>query len=180
MTQKVLVINGSPRKDGNTSMMADAFIDGAISTGNEAKRIDVGFMDIGGCKGCNYCLANEGECCQKDDMQDLYPLLREYDVWVYATPIYYFSFPAQFKAFMDRMFCGIANPFGKKKTMLLTVFEDKDETISKPLVDTYKIGSAYAGYENLGVLTINNCFEKGAIAGNPKLDVAREMGAAIV
>lgn len=66
---------------------------------------------IAGCLGCNYCFSHEGACVQQDDMQQFYPDLHWADVLVYATPLYCFTYPAQLKAFQDRMFCGIAKSF---------------------------------------------------------------------
>jgi len=179
MSRNILVVTGSPRKGGNTSIMADTFIEGARGAGHKVTRVDAGLANINGCIGCQYCFAHQGECFQKDDMQDIYPLIRACDTLVYATPIYYFTFPAQFKAFMDRMFCGLANPFGTKNTALLTVFEDKDETISKHIIDTYRIGVAYSKWNDLGVVAINNCFEKGAIESDPRLEEVRTFGASL-
>ena len=177
--EDILVVTGSPRVNGNTSMLADAFIEGAESAGNAVTRVDVGRAKIAGCLGCNYCFSHEGECCQEDDMQELYPLLRRCDTLVYATPIYCFTFSAQIKAFMDRMFCGIAMPFSVKSTVLLTVFEDKDHSISKHIIDTYRALTAYSGMEDKGVVAVGSVFEKGALAGNPGLEEARRLGAGL-
>lgn len=90
----ILVVTGSPRAGGNTSMLADAFIEGAESAGNAVTRVDVGRADIAGCLGCNYCFSHEGACCQVDDMQEIYPLLHRCDTLAYVTPIYCFTFSA--------------------------------------------------------------------------------------
>lgn len=175
----ILVVTGSPRVGGNTSMLADAFIGGAQAAGNEVTRFDAGLADIKGCLGCNYCFAHDGMCCQEDDMQHAYPLLRRCDTLAYVTPIYYFTFSAQIKAFMDRMFCGIAKPFSVKSTVLLTAFEDKDRSISKHMIETYRALTAYSGMEDKGVVAVGSVFEKGAIARNPGLVEARELGASL-
>lgn len=177
----ILVVHGSPRKGGNSSMLADAFIEGARAAGNQVTRLDVGNLDIHGCLGCEYCFSHEGACVQDDDMQKLYPQMSGKDVIVYAIPMYYYTYPAQIKAFMDRMFCAVGNPgmFSFARTALLVAFEDKDASTADGLVQSFRIAANYCKQEVIGEVLVNNVYEKGAIAGNPGLDRARELGASI-
>ncbi len=179
MAHKILVAYGSPRQDGNSSMLAESFAKGAREAGSEVFCVDVGRADIKGCLGCEYCFTHEGNCCQQDDMQKIYPLLRVCDTLVYATPVYCFTFTAQIKACMDRMFCGIARPFAVKSTVLLTVCEDKDESIFQHIVGTYRALSAYSGWNDKGVVTVHNVYKQGDILGNPKLEDAYKLGIAV-
>ncbi len=179
MAKKILVVHCSPRQGGNSSMLADSFIEGAEAAGNEVKRIDVGHAHIAGCKACEYCFSHEGQCVQQDDMQQFYPLLREYDVLVWATPLYFYNFPAQLRAFQDRMFCQIGSPFSIKATALLLCFEDADATRADPAIASYRVCADYCKLENLGEVIVNSVYEKGAIAGNAGLDQARDLGASI-
>lgn len=75
---KIVVLNGSPRKGGNTEIMAQAFAEAARKNQNEVSVLDVASMNICGCLGCKYCWAHKGECVQKDDMGkvlQLWPML---------------------------------------------------------------------------------------------------------
>lgn len=175
----ILVVTGSPRKGGNSDMLADAFIGGIDASKHEVRRIDAGRAQIAPCRACEYCFAHEGTCVQDDDMQKFYPDLHWADMIVYATPMYYYSYPAQIKAFMDRMFCGIAKPFGITKTALLLCFEDKDAATSEGVVKSFEIAAAYCKQEVVGEVLVNNVYAKGAIAGNPGLDRARELAAGL-
>ena len=176
----ILVVHGSPRKGGNSDMMADAFIEGAQSAGNEVKVARVGNARIAGCMACEYCFTHGGECAQKDAMTDLYPLLEWAEVVVYAFPLYYYSYPAQVKAFMDRQFCAIGGrKFGYRKVALLMPFEDKDITTADGLVKSFEIAMNYCKYEILGTVLCNATYEKGAIAGKPALEECRALGASI-
>lgn len=179
MAKKILVVHTSPRKGGNSSMLADKFIEGAQAAGNDVTRIDVGNAKINGCKACEYCFKHDGECVQKDEMQDYYPLLHEADVLVFATPMYYYNFPAQMRAFQDRMFCGIAKPFNIPETALLLCFEDKDITTARAAVESFHIAADYCKQEVIGEVLVNNVYEKGAIEGNPGLQEAYDLGASI-
>ena len=176
----ILVVHGSPRKGGNSQMMADAFIEGATEAGNEIRTVHVGTAKIGGCLACEYCFSHGGECCQKDDMQPIYDDLEWAEIVVYAFPLYYYSYPAQVKAFMDRQFCAIGGrKFAMKKAALLMPFEDKDITTADGLVKSFEIAMNYCHQEIIGIVLCNNTYEKGAIEGKAELDKCRELGASI-
>ena len=176
----ILVVVGSPRRNGNSQMMADAFAQGAREAGNEVRQAQVGTAKIGGCLACEYCFTHGGECVQKDDMTALYDQLEWAEIVVYAFPLYYYSYPAQVKAFMDRQFCAIGGrKFGVKKTALLMPFEDKDISTADGLVKSFEIAMNYCKHEILGIVLCNATYEKGAIEGKPQLEECRKLGASI-
>lgn len=176
MARNIAVVIGSPRKGGNTWTLAESFIKGAEEAGHTVHVIDVGRAHIAGCLGCEYCFSHAGICVQKDDMTAHYGTLRQCDTIVYATPVYYFSFSAQIKAFMDRMYCGLADPFGLTACCLLTVFEDSDPSIAQPLIDTYRISANYTHMHDEGIVFVPGVYQKGDIEGNPALEEAYELG----
>lgn len=179
MAKNVLIVHASPRLEGNSSQLAGEFERGAKEAGNEVKRINVGLANIGGCIACEYCFVNEGACCRNDDMQEFYPLLRWAEVLIFATPMYYYNFPSQLRAFQDRMFCGIAKPFKIPLIGLLLCFEDGDVSRSKPVVDSLKVCAEYCKQEFIGEVVVPSVYEAGAIAGNPGLEKAYEFGKSI-
>ena len=178
---KVLVVCSSPRKGGNSSMLADALIQGALDAGNEVRRIDIGNATIGGCRGCEACLRTGGVCVQKDGFTEHLEDLAWCDTIIYAMPLYYYSYPAQLKAFMDRQFCAIGKPgmFGFKRSGLLVTMEDKDIGTADGLLLSFDIAMAYCHQEVVGKVVVNGVYEKGAIEGNPGLDEARKLGASL-
>jgi len=176
MSHKVLVVTGSPRANGNTDMLADAFIRGAEAAGNQVFRFDAGRAQIKGCQDCKFCIGNNGKCNQNDDMQQAYEYLHECDVLVLATPIYFFCMSAQIKAFIDRMYCDIGKPFAVKSSILLTVQEDENPIVADNAVNTYRSIINYVGWENLGIISVPSVHAIGAIAGNPKLVEAYKLG----
>lgn len=181
MTRKILIAIGSPRKDGNVTILANEFARGAKEAGHEVIIADVAHKNIAPCKACEYCFTSGGVCVQKDDMQEMYDLLHECDTLVFASPIYYYTFTAQIKAFMDRQFCAIGgNPFTIKDCVLLTTFEDKDPSVADSILLTYRSATAYCKWNNLGEVVQNDCFEKGAIRKFPEtLQKAYELGKSI-
>lgn len=86
---RILVLNGSPRPKGNTKQMIEAFRVGAASSGHRVDVVDVCRKKIGGCLACEYCHAKgNGNCVQKDDMQEISSLLKEAELLVIASAIY--------------------------------------------------------------------------------------------
>ena len=102
---KILVLSGSPRKSGKTAKMTAAFVDGAKDAGHDVVTYDVGRMSIGGCKACEYChTKGEGQCIQKDDMQQIWPDLSTAEAIVFVSPIYYFTMTAQIEDAIQRFY----------------------------------------------------------------------------
>jgi len=101
----ILVLNGSPRPKGNTAQMIAAFREGAESAGNKVDVVDVCRKKIAGCLACEYChTKGNGQCVQKDDMQEVYELLKDAEMLVLASPIYYHGLSGQLKCTIDRFY----------------------------------------------------------------------------
>ena len=116
---KVLILQGSPRANGNTAWMAEEYKKAAEAAGHEVTLVNVSRKKIAGCLACEYCHGKgNGACIQKDDMQELYPLMNEAEVLVLAAPIYYFTLCAQIQAPIQRMYC-VNKPSNVKKMALL-------------------------------------------------------------
>lgn len=104
---KVLALMGSPRKKANTDLLLDEYLKGVVSTNNDAvvNKIVLQEKKIACCTSCNGCkMLKSKRCVVKDDMQEIYPLIKEADVIVLATPIYWWSMSAQLKIFIDRLY----------------------------------------------------------------------------
>ncbi|MFC2033303.1 flavodoxin family protein [Chloroflexota bacterium] len=103
--KKILVVMGSPRKEGNSAILAHSVIAGAKSAGADVEGVYLHEMNIKPCDACEACRKNDNrECIIDDHMQELYPKLCEADALVIASPIYYFTISAQTKLFMDRWY----------------------------------------------------------------------------
>ena len=104
MSKKIIVLNGSPRVKGNTSMLVEEFAKGAKEAGSEVTVFNLDKMNINGCKGCFGGGKNpDSPCVQKDDMEKIYPVYKEADVVVLASPLYYWNFSGQLRTAFDRL-----------------------------------------------------------------------------
>ncbi len=104
LMMKVLGIAGSPRRSGNTELLLDRALEGARSTGAEVEKIVLNLMKIRGCQHCDGCLKT-GMCVIKDDMQKIYPKLKEADHLILASPVFFMGLTSQAKAMIDRCQC---------------------------------------------------------------------------
>ena len=105
MGKKIVILNGSPRRNGNTTSLTAQFIRGAREVGNTVTEFFLDSMDIHGCKGCfGGHSSRECPCAQRDDMDKIYPAVKESDVVVLATPLYYWNMSGQIRTAIDRLF----------------------------------------------------------------------------
>lgn len=133
LPKRVLVINGSPHKDGPTAKLIDAFRKG-LPTDAVVDRIDCFRLNPRACDGCGYCSRKDG--CSKRDLDEYYTLLEAADVLVYALPVYNLSFPAPMKALIDRsqrywsarFLRDVRPPIAKPKQVVLMTVSGDDRT----------------------------------------------------
>ena len=102
MSKKVLILSGSPRKGGNSDLLCDEFMRGAIDAGNEVEKIRIAEKKIGYCSACYFCRTSGGVCAKKDDMAEILQKMIDADVIVLSSPVYFYSIDAQLKAVIDR------------------------------------------------------------------------------
>lgn len=143
---KVLAINSSPRIDkSNTSLILTPFLEGMTEAGAEVELFYTGKLEIKHCDGAFTCwLRTPGECHLKDDMQMLYPKLREADIWVLATPVYVDGVSGSMKMLMERTL-----PF------MQPLIELRDGHCRHPLRQGYKRGKVVL-VANCGLWEIDN------------------------
>lgn len=197
MEKNVLVLNGSPRREGNTAALVDAFAEGAEQAGGTVARFDVALMDIAPCRGCLGGGADvDSPCVQKDDMDAVYVAYRAADVVVLASPMYCWSFTAQMKAVLDRLFALMeagmraaaaggeaaavaAKEAGGKGCVLLMPAEEDTERNFSPIVSYYETLCERMGWRDLGRVLVGGVYRVGDIAENPALEEARTLGASL-
>ncbi len=153
---KILVLNGSPRPNGNTKQMIKAFVTGASQAGHQVEVVDVCKKNIHGCLACEYChtKGNEG-CIQKDDMREVYELLKEAEMLVIASPVYYHGFSGQLKCTIDRFYAAL-NPQNKANlTRIAMILCSGDKDMYKGAAFSYEGDFLdYLKLEDKGVITV--------------------------
>ena len=147
----ILILQGSPRANGNTAWMAEEYRKAAEAAGHKVTLADVAHKKITGCMACEYCHGKgNGACIQKDDMQQLYPLLAEAEILVLAAPIYYFTMSAQIQAAIQRIYN--MNKPGKLKKMAL-LLSSYSPGVYDGAVGEYRGIVSYWGVEDTGIVT---------------------------
>ncbi len=131
MGKKIVVITGSPRKKGNSFAMTDAFIQAAQAKGHTVTRFDAAAMNVGGCRACETCYKNGKACSFDDGFNTIAPAVLEADAVVFTTPVYWYSFPAQIKAVIDKLYSLVVGgkDFAGKKCALIACCEEDDLSV---------------------------------------------------
>lgn len=149
---KILILNGSPRPDGNTAAMIGAFLEGATDNGHEITVVQVCRKKIAGCLACEYChTKGNGKCVQQDDMQEVYPLLDEAEMIILASPIYYHSFTGQLQCAINRIYA-LDKPKNLKKAALF-LSSGSDNVFGGAVYEYENSFLDYLKLENMGVFT---------------------------
>ncbi len=179
MKKNIVILYGSPRKNGNSDKLGQAFRKGALDSQCIVTEFYIRDLHINGCIGCEYCYKEFGRCSQQDDMQDIYKKLFESDVLVFVLPIYYQGFPAQVKAIVDRMFISENKQFKISSTVLLATYATPKKSMEKLTVKYFCELAKYHGWNNSGIITVAGMDEKDDIVGNIALNKAYDLGKTI-
>lgn len=172
---KILVITGSPRKNGNSNTLADNFIKGAQEAGHTVVRFDSAFKNVHPCIACNKCGMN-GQCVFKDDFEFVKANIIDSDAVVFATPMYYFGISAQIKAVIDR-FCAINGQISKpKKAALLMTYADTSEKEAQPIINHYEVLLNYLGWTDIGKIIAPGVWVEGDVMNTHYPQKAYELG----
>lgn len=179
MGKKIVILNGSPRKNGNTAALVKAFTRGAESAGHTVTEFFLDQMDIHGCKGCNGGHNDlECPCVQKDDMAQIYPAVKESHVVVLASPLYYWNLSGQLRTTVDRLYAleeGGDNLLrgNNRSGALLMAAAGSD---FGDVLLYYDHLMEHLRWNNLGHVLAGGNWNPGDIAGKEELQKAFEMG----
>ena len=182
MSRRIVILNGSPRRSGNTAALARAFAEGAESVGNTVTEFFLDGMNIHGCKGCfGGHSSRECPCVQRDDMDKIYPAVRDCDVVVLASPLYYWNLSGQLRTAMDRLFAleendgNLLRGHDRSCALLMAAeghgFED--------VLTYYNHLVEHLRWRDLGHVLAGGNEKAGDIAGKPELRQAYELGRTI-
>lgn len=154
--KKILVLTGSPRINGNSDKMAEAFIKGAKAAGNEIIRYNAGNKNIKGCRACNTCFSKGKACSFNDDFDELAPLYEQAEALVIVTPLFYYSFPSELKAAIDKIYAFDAG--GRKlkinESMLMVCAATDLEEDFEGIVRSYELIASFEQWTDRGHLVV--------------------------
>jgi len=179
MNKKVLIISTSPRKNGNSETLSDAFLKGAADGGNIVEKISLYDKTIGFCKGCLAC-QKTGRCVICDDADTITQKMLSVDVLVFATPIYYYEMSGQMKTMLDRANPLFPSDYAFRYIYFLSTAAEAEEGVDARAISglggwiecfpkAHLAGTVFAG----GVAGV------GEIDGHSALTKAYEMGRAV-
>ena len=172
----VIVLVGSMRKGGNTDLLAQAFVEGARKN-NVVEVVSVADYKINPCIGCNSCFEREGnKCFQNDDMPKVYEKLREADMVVIASPVYFYGISAQLKAIVDRLHTPMRNEFQIKKLALILVGAASLPELFDAIKLQYQLIFDFFHLENAGMVLVKGAKDKGDVKNGEGLKEAYELG----
>jgi len=179
VSKRIVVLSGSPRKEGNTARLTEAFLEGARATGKEIALFMAAGLRIGGCRGCGACLKHQGVCVQQDDMPPILDALRKADALVLTSPVYYFGVSAQLKLVIDRFFALLEEGMSVRRAALLMTCGDASEEAASSSIAMFRQICAYQKWEEAGVIIAPGLHRPGEIEGRPELARAKALGESI-
>lgn len=124
--KNILIISSSYRAQGNSDLLADAFMKGAQEKGNIVEKISLRNKQIQFCRGCLVC-QKTGECIIQDDANEIVEKMKNADIIVFATPIYFYSMCGQLKTLLDRSNPTFISDYKFRDIYLLTSAADDDQ-----------------------------------------------------
>ena len=165
MSKKIVVITGSPRKNGNSFAMTKAFIDAAEAKGHSIIRFDAAEKNLGGCHACETCYKSGKACSYDDDFNTLASDIVEADAVVFTMPVYWYSIPAQIKCVIDKLFSLVVGgkDIAGKKCALITCCEENDMTVMDGVKIPIERSAALMKWEMVGEVLIPGVLKVGDI-----------------
>ena len=181
----ILILSGSPRKGGNTELLAEAFAKGAAAH-HHVEIVSVRDYKVNPCLGCNACFKTNGICAQKDDMALIYEKmmvstnrLSRADMLVIASPVYFYGISAQLKAVIDRFHNPIRDSFHIKKMALLLVGAATLPELFDAILTEYNLCLKFFNIKDAGKVLVRGVKEKGDINNTDALNEAYTLGLSI-
>jgi multimeric flavodoxin WrbA len=161
--KRVLGIVGSPRRGGNTEILVDEALAGAEEAGALTEKVILSELEIGPCRGCDVC-GKTGQCVQQDDLPALLEQMKNSQVWVLGTPVYYWGPSAQFKTFVDRWYgADKVATFKRKRVTLVIPLGSSDAHDARHTVGMLQDALAWQESELFATVLAPGVLERGVV-----------------
>lgn len=177
--KKVLILSGSPRKGGNSDILCDEFMRGALEKGNEVEKIRVAEKKVGYCRACYYCKKSGGKCAINDDMAEILQKIIDADVIVLASPVYFYSIDAQLKTVIDRTVARWPEVRDKEFYYIATCADEGNESCETTFACFRGYLDCVEGAKEMGKIYGTGAYEKGEIKNMLAMKQAYEMGLSV-
>ena len=173
---KIIVLEGSPNRNGSSNILAEQFCRGAEEAGHSVEIVDTAHADIHPCTGCVHC-GYEGPCVQKDDVEEIRGKILEADMMVFVTPLYYYGMSAQLKMMIDR-FCAFNGSIqGKKmRSAMISAAWNSDGWTFDALEAHYKTLVRYLNLKDMGAVWGKGCGTPSMTRRSKYMKQAYELG----
>ncbi len=178
---RLVALLGSPRKGGNTDILAERVIAGASEAGVETSSIALRTLKITPCTGCEQCWSKGRACIFDDDMARVYQAIAESDVLLFATPVYWYGPTTIMKTMIDRL-VPLNRPQGRpmiegKSAILVAAYEEDGPAAAEPLIRMFEMSFDYLKVRLLDRIMVDGVGPKGAVLDKPEaLARAYEVG----
>ncbi|MFQ6861467.1 MAG: flavodoxin family protein [Beduini sp.] len=177
---KVIILSSSPRRKGNSEILCEQFAKGAKEAGHEVEMVNLNDYHMGFCLACEYCRYHNHVCVLKDDANQIIEKIIEADVFVMATPVYFYSLSGQLKTLIDRMFAReyeIRDSEKHKKAYLILTSGSPDVKQMTGIVESFRgFIQVLRKVEEGGIIYGLGAFHKGDALEHPAYKEAYEMG----
>jgi multimeric flavodoxin WrbA len=173
--KKVLIVAASPRKNGNSDLLAQQFAKGAEENGNRVEVIYLRDYKINYCMGCLSC-QRTGLCLQKDDMFSFVSKMENADVICFASPVYYYSLAGQMKVFLDRLNPLFSRMKNKDFYYILTAQDNRKDWLDRAFDAFEGFADCFEDIRRKGRIYGGGATAKGEVKSLPAFQESYEMG----
>jgi multimeric flavodoxin WrbA len=188
---KIVALLGSPRANGNTATLTKTFNKTAEELGADVQTFLLNKLDAKGCQACDACKKETDHCVIKDDLAVVLESVRNADVLVAATPIYFADISAQFKIFVDRCYSYL-EPFetmprasrlkAGKKFVLITA-QNRGEDMFAEVCTKYRMIFEFLGFKEAHLIRGCDLLKEDALKAKNRqdlIDLAKETARKVV
>ena len=162
--KQVVIISASPRRDGNSDALCNAFMKGAQDAGHQVEKIFLRDKQINYCTGCGVC-NDTHKCTQKDDMEPILDALVAADIIVFASPIYFYTMCGQLKVMIDRCCPRYTEIKNKSFYYLLAAADPMPEAMDKAVIEFQGFLDCLENPTECGTIAAVGVWKKGEIDG---------------
>ena len=175
--KNILIISGSPRKNGNSDTLCDQFAKGASGAGHQVEKIFLGDKKLGFCTACYAC--QSGKCPQQDDAVWIAEKILTADVIVLSTPVYFYTMSAQLKTLIDRSVMYYPR-IEKKEFYYIMTMADTEKANFRGTIEALRgFVECCENSVEKGMIKAVGVYEKGEIRNTPFMQQAFEMGRSV-